>query len=79
MARGIEDGELMRVYNDRGRLKIRCRFDPHIRPGCILVSEGHWTEHYLEGDPYSLVHDHNSPTAENYAHYDVLVEAAPVS
>ena len=27
-----------------------------------------------EGDAYGLTHDHHSPTTENYAHYDVLVE-----
>ncbi|MCH2185903.1 hypothetical protein MK280_08525, partial [Myxococcota bacterium] len=54
--------------------KIECRVDDTIRPGCILISEGHWTEHFIEGDPYILTHDLVSPTSQNYAHYDVLVE-----
>jgi len=31
-------------------------------------------EQFIEGDPYILTHDRFNPTAENYAHYDVLVE-----
>jgi molybdopterin-containing oxidoreductase family molybdopterin binding subunit len=70
----IDDGEVIRVYNDRGHLLIKCRFDGDIRPGCVLVREGHWIDQFIEGDPYILTHDKFSETAENYAHYDVLVD-----
>ena len=49
-----------------------------MREGCVLVSEGHWIDQFIEGDPYGLTHDAFSPTTENYAHYDVLVEMKPV-
>ena len=48
-----------------------------MREGCVLVSEGHWVDQVIEGDPYGLTHDAYSPTTENYAHYDVLVEMSP--
>jgi len=76
--RAFSDGDIVKVFNDRGHLKIECRVDDSIRPGCVLISEGHWTEHFIEGDPYILTHDLVSPTSENYAHYDVLVEMAPL-
>lgn len=75
-ARGFSDGAVVKVFNDRGHMKIACRLDDSIRPGCVLISEGHWTEQFIEGDPYILTHDLVSPTSENYAHYDVLVEMA---
>jgi anaerobic selenocysteine-containing dehydrogenase len=75
--RGLESGAIAKVYNDRGLMKIKCRIDENIRPGCVVVSEGQWTKQFIEGDPYILTHAQYSPTSENYAHYDVLVEAMP--
>ena len=72
--RSIEDGAVVRVFNDRGHVKLRCRVDEGMREGCVLISEGHWIDQFMEGDPYGLTHDQFSPTTENYAHYDVLVE-----
>ncbi|MEO1730276.1 MAG: molybdopterin-dependent oxidoreductase [Pseudomonadota bacterium] len=72
--RTIEDGSIVQVHNARGHLKIRCRFDEALREGCVLISEGHWIDQFIEGDPYGLTHDAYSETTENYAHYDVLVE-----
>lgn len=72
--RDLKDGSVIRVFNDRGELKIKCQFDDKIRPGTVLVSEGHWVSQFIEGDPYVLTHDAFNETAENYAHYDVLVE-----
>ncbi len=75
--RDIQDGSIVELYNDRGRVKLRCRVDDAMREGCVLISEGHWVDQFAEGDPYGLTHDEYSPTTENYAHYDVLVEMAP--
>jgi molybdopterin-containing oxidoreductase family molybdopterin binding subunit len=72
--RDIQNGSVVQVYNDRGRVKLRCRIDEAMREGCVLISEGHWVDQFIEGDPYGLTHDQYSPTTENYAHYDVLVE-----
>lgn len=72
--RGITDGAIVELFNDRGRVKIRCRVDATLREGCVLVREGHWIDQFIEGDTYGLTHDQYSPTTENYAHYDVLVE-----
>ena len=77
-ARGLVEGDICRVFNDRGLLKIRCRVDERIRRGTVLVSEGHWVDQFIEGDPYILTHDKFNETAENYAHYDVLVEVDAV-
>ncbi|MDG2277833.1 MAG: molybdopterin-dependent oxidoreductase [Pseudomonadales bacterium] len=72
--REIEEGQLVEVFNARGRVKIRCCVDGSMRKGCVLIREGHWIDQFIEGDPYGLTHDQYSPTTENYAHYDVLVE-----
>ena len=72
--RSIQDGDIVEVSNDRGRVIIKCSLDDAVREGCVIIGEGHWIDQFIEGDPYSLTHDHYSPTTENYAHYDVLVE-----
>ncbi|MEL6420737.1 MAG: molybdopterin dinucleotide binding domain-containing protein [Pseudomonadota bacterium] len=77
--RQIDDGTVVELRNDRGFVKVKCKVDDGLRPGCVLISEGHWIDQFIEGDPYGLTHDLYSPTTENYAHYDVLVEMAPVS
>lgn len=73
-ARAIKDNSVVELFNDRGHVKIKCCIDETIRDGCVLVREGHWIDQFIEGDPYSLTHDQYSPTTENYAHYDVLIE-----
>jgi molybdopterin-containing oxidoreductase family molybdopterin binding subunit len=72
--RHLTDGDIVSVYNKRGLMKIKCKIDDRIRPGTVLVREGHWAEQFIEGDPYILTHNEYSETAQNYAHYDVLVE-----
>lgn len=41
-ARGIGDGELVRVYNDRGACLAGARVDDLIRPGVVQLSTGAW-------------------------------------
>ncbi|MCC7366278.1 MAG: molybdopterin-dependent oxidoreductase [Dehalococcoidia bacterium] len=43
-ARGISDGELVRVSNDRGSYTIRVRVSPRVRPGQFIVYNG-WEPH----------------------------------
>jgi molybdopterin-containing oxidoreductase family molybdopterin binding subunit len=80
--RKIIDGDIVVIFNDRGHLKIRCRIDDKVRPGCVIVEEGHWASDFRDGDMYSLTHDHFNPTGLTYIQNDVLVElrrAAPIS
>jgi anaerobic dimethyl sulfoxide reductase subunit A len=40
--RNIENGELVDVYNDRGRIRIPARVTERIMPGVVDVSQGAW-------------------------------------
>ncbi|NDJ61434.1 MAG: molybdopterin-dependent oxidoreductase [Chloroflexi bacterium] len=40
--RGIEDGDTIRVFNDRGTLQAVCRVTNRIMPGVIDVPQGAW-------------------------------------
>jgi anaerobic selenocysteine-containing dehydrogenase len=41
-ARGIDDGDRVRVFNDRGEVEINVRLDHSLRPGCLVVHNGWW-------------------------------------
>lgn len=40
--RGILDGEIVRVFNDRGEIHMPVTITDDIRPGCIAMSQGAW-------------------------------------
>jgi anaerobic dimethyl sulfoxide reductase subunit A len=40
--RGIEDGSMVDVYNDRGRIRIPAKVTERIMPGVVNVSQGAW-------------------------------------
>ena len=41
-ARRIVDGDLVSVFNDRGRVEITVRLDHSLRPGCVIIHNGWW-------------------------------------
>ena len=43
-ARGIQDGDEVKVYNARGALILPCRVTPRIMPGVVDIPQGAWYE-----------------------------------
>ncbi|MDO5057649.1 MAG: molybdopterin-dependent oxidoreductase [Lautropia sp.] len=41
-ARGIKDGDLVELYNERGSLVVGARVSKHIMPGVVSIHEGAW-------------------------------------
>jgi anaerobic selenocysteine-containing dehydrogenase len=41
-ARGIADGDWVRVWNDRGECRLRARVGPATRPGTVITRSTHW-------------------------------------
>jgi anaerobic selenocysteine-containing dehydrogenase len=41
-ARAIDDGDRVRIFNDRGKVEITVRLDHSLRPGCVVVHNGWW-------------------------------------
>jgi anaerobic dimethyl sulfoxide reductase subunit A len=41
-ARGITDGDEVRVWNDRGAMVLQCRVTPRIMPGVVNIPQGAW-------------------------------------
>jgi anaerobic selenocysteine-containing dehydrogenase len=40
--RGIADGDLVRVFNDRGEISVKAQLDWGIKTGCVAVTNGWW-------------------------------------
>jgi len=47
--RGIKDGDMVDVYNDRGRIRIPAKVTERIMPGVVNVSQGAWYDPDEEG------------------------------
>ncbi|MBL7119436.1 MAG: molybdopterin-dependent oxidoreductase [Dehalococcoidia bacterium] len=82
-ARGVGDGDVVRVFNDRGRMKLKAKVHQGIRPGTVNVTQGWWPEHFLEGSHQDLTHSVINPAQQaiyepNAALYDVAVEVKKV-
>ncbi|NLB88043.1 MAG: molybdopterin-dependent oxidoreductase, partial [Syntrophomonadaceae bacterium] len=82
-ARGIKDGDMVKVFNDRGHVVLRARVTEGIKEGCINIYEGYWKRQFIDGHLPSLTHMelnpvHDAVMESNYAPYDVLVEVEKV-
>ena len=53
-ARGLADGDVVRVFNDRGQILAGLKISDAIRPGVIRIDEGGWYDPADPGAPGSL-------------------------
>jgi molybdopterin-containing oxidoreductase family molybdopterin binding subunit len=88
-SRGIRDGDVVRIFNDRGQLKVRARLTESMKPGVVNCYQGGWdtiqVKHYIEGHPNNLTHQIAKPAQalipnfpSNAAYYDCLVQVEGV-
>jgi anaerobic selenocysteine-containing dehydrogenase len=48
-ARGVENGDRVRVYNELGSVRCRARVDTGIRPGVVFLPKGLWSHNTESG------------------------------
>jgi len=74
-ARGIGDGALVRVFNDRGSMLARARVGEKVRPGMAAVPSGWWAS-LVEGGASvnALTSDRLTDLGGGCAYHDTLVE-----
>ncbi|HEY8092566.1 MAG TPA: molybdopterin-dependent oxidoreductase [Acidimicrobiales bacterium] len=78
-ARGIGDGDAVRVWNDRGALTLPARLSKRLRPGVVAVPFGWWSDqHGGQGTANSLTNDGLTDWGGGVAYSDTLVQVAPV-
>jgi anaerobic selenocysteine-containing dehydrogenase len=54
--RGIEEGNLVAAFNDRGRIKLKARLTEAVPPGTVNCDHGWWPEQFAEGHYTDLTH-----------------------
>ncbi|MCI3950711.1 MAG: torG [Burkholderiales bacterium] len=59
-ARGIEAGNVVRVYNDRGACLAGVRIDDGVRPGVVILPTGAWYDPLVPGEIGTL-EKHGNP------------------
>jgi anaerobic dimethyl sulfoxide reductase subunit A len=77
--RGISDGALVRVFNDRGTLSIRARVTKRVRPGVVAIPQGAWYTPDADGVCRRgcinvLTSQKPTPLAHGNAQHTILVE-----
>ena len=81
-ARGISDGQTMRIFNDRGSTLLPVKVTPRIAQGVVSIKEGAWFAPDAEGSDASgcanaLTDDRSAPSgATTYNTNLVEVELA---
>jgi molybdopterin-containing oxidoreductase family molybdopterin binding subunit len=84
-ARGVAEGQVVRVFNDRGEMKVHAKLTEAIKPGVVNCYQGGWdsnaVKQYVEGHPNNLTHQLANPAQSvipnfpsNAAYYDCLVQ-----
>lgn len=80
--RGLETGDAVRVFNDRGEWLATCAVNDAIRPGSVNANEGAWMSNARGTSFQDLVNDSLNPRGEaltygaNIPFNDTLVEVA---
>jgi anaerobic selenocysteine-containing dehydrogenase len=78
-ARGIADGDLVRVFNQRGELLARARVGDRVKAGLVAMPSGWWASRSPGGRSANvLTPDGISPLGRGGDFHDAFVDLAPV-
>jgi anaerobic selenocysteine-containing dehydrogenase len=79
-ARGIDDGDEVRVFNDRGSLRLVARVSTRVRPGLVTVPFGWWMHQHVDGNvANSLTNDTLTDFGGGVSYHDNLVEVVALA
>jgi anaerobic selenocysteine-containing dehydrogenase len=78
-SRGLNEGDEVRVWNDRGALNVPLRLSERVRPGVVSTPFGWWGRHEGAGAvANSLTSDTLTDWGGGVAYHDTLVQVAAV-
>jgi anaerobic selenocysteine-containing dehydrogenase len=79
-ARGIADGGLVRVFNDRATVEARAALGDRVRAGVVSMPSGWWASRSPGGaSANALTNDGVTPLGGGGDFHDTLVEVAPLA
>ncbi len=75
-ARGIQEEERVRVFNERGEVFIKVKFDHSLRPGNAVMVNGYWNSE--GGSPNLLSKGRETDMGHGTAFHDNMVEVKKI-
>lgn len=72
--RGMEDGEIVEVFNDRGAVTIKMIVDDSCPKGVCHIPKGWQRNQFIEGCYQDLTGAESDPMAVNFAYFDARVD-----
>ncbi len=77
-ARGLGEGGMARVWNDRASVVVPVKVTERLRPGVVAIPFGWWCEHHPDGRiANSLTNDTLTEWGGGVAYSDTLVQVEP--
>jgi DmsA/YnfE family anaerobic dimethyl sulfoxide reductase A subunit len=83
--RGIANGDMIRVFNERGEVHIEARVTPRIVPGTVGIPEGSWHNADMDGDRIDkggnvnvLTSSHWSPLAKHNPSHNSIIQVEKI-
>ncbi len=82
-ARGLENGQQVRVFNDRGTVILPCRISRRIMPGVVNIPQGAWWKpdgqgNDIGGSVNTLTSERWTPFAFGNAQHTIMAEVSAV-
>lgn len=72
--RGIAEGDLVRIFNDRGEVVVKAVMHPGTRPGTVIVPKGWEKDQFVSGHYSDLTSRAYNTACANNCYFDTLVE-----
>lgn len=73
-ARNIKNGDIVKLFNDRGYVKIKAFVDRGVQPGVLSLPKGREKHEFIEGHYQDLTSRVMNIVCANSAFFDVLVQ-----
>ncbi|HEV8578554.1 MAG TPA: molybdopterin-dependent oxidoreductase [Thermoanaerobaculia bacterium] len=54
-ARGISSGDVVKVWNDLGEVRVAAKLNPDLQPGVVLLPKGLWSHNTLSGNTANAI------------------------
>jgi len=77
-SRNIKTGDIVEVFNDRGRAVLKAEINDAMSPGVLSIPKGWQREQFIKGCYQELTSATSDPMAVNFAYFDCLVDVRKV-
>ena len=78
-ARGIKEGDIVRLYNDRGDVTLKAVINAGCRPGVLVIDHGWEQDSFIDGHYSNLSSCASWPRFEQDNWFDCLCEMEKVA